>query len=325
MRQHRPAASGRSLNPLSEELRVAHASFDDALPDTLQFHAPAPLVDIGANLTHQSFDRDRDAVIQRARAANVTRLILTGTDLAHARQAAELAERHPGLYATAGVHPHDADNWTPGMARDMASLYARDSIVAVGECGLDFNRNFSTPAEQEHAFEAQLALAVEHNLPLFIHERDAGRRMREMLASWRDDIGQAVIHCFTADRDTLYGYLDLDLHIGLTGWLCDERRGHHLRPLVGDIPLHRLMVETDCPYLLPRNLPAKLKGRRHEPALLPWIVREIAHWQGVPEATLAAATTQTASDFFRLPADAERAQSADHIADNTATGGLTHD
>ncbi|MBE0488020.1 MAG: TatD family hydrolase [Halomonas sp.] len=281
-------------------------TFDDVLPEALRLRAAAPLVDIGANLTHESFARDLPAVLGRARAANVTTLILTGTDREHAEQAVAMARQftEPGLalFATAGVHPHDASRWDAGLAAAMAGLHRQPEVVAVGECGLDFNRNFSPPAEQEQAFEAQLALAVESGKPLFIHERDAGRRMREMLHAWRDDIGDAVVHCFTADRDTLFGYLDLDLHIGLTGWLCDERRGHHLRELVGEIPLNRLMVETDCPYLLPRNLPAKLKGRRHEPALLPWIVREIAHWRGIGEEALANATSDTARTFFRLPA-----------------------
>ncbi|WP_302139082.1 TatD family hydrolase [Halomonas alkalicola] len=282
------------------------APFDDFLPEALRLRAAAPLVDIGANLTHESFARDLPAVLGRARAANVTALILTGTDREHAEQAVAMARRcsEPGLalYATAGVHPHDASRWDDGLAAAMADLHRQPEVVAVGECGLDFNRNFSTPAEQERAFEAQLGLAVACGKPLFLHERDAGRRMREMLHAFRDDIGDAVVHCFTADRDTLFGYLDLDLHIGLTGWLCDERRGHHLRELVGEIPLNRLMVETDCPYLLPRNLPAKLKGRRHEPALLPWIVREIAHWRGIDEEALARATSDTARAFFRLPA-----------------------
>ncbi|WP_048307403.1 TatD family hydrolase [Halomonas sp. PR-M31] len=273
---------------------------DEFLPQALRFTASAELVDIGANLTHQSFADDLEAVIARARAANVTTLILTGTDLEHAQQAVELAKRTPGLYATAGVHPHDASGWSPALGQAMRDLHQQPETVAVGECGLDFNRNFSTPAEQERAFEAQLGLAVESGLPLFIHERDAGKRMLEILRAWRDDIADAVIHCFTGERQTLHGYLDLDLHIGLTGWLCDERRGHHLRELLGDIPLQRLMVETDCPYLLPRNLPAKLKGRRHEPALLPWIVKEIAHWRGTDEAELAWATTATARRFFRL-------------------------
>ncbi|WP_242597120.1 TatD family hydrolase [Billgrantia sulfidoxydans] len=276
------------------------AAFNDVLPEALRFRSPAPLVDIGANLTHDSFGRDLEAVVRRARAANVTTLIVTGTDRTHAEQAVALAQRYSGLFATAGVHPHDASRWDASLAAAMRELHQRPEVVAVGECGLDFNRNFSTPAEQERAFEAQLGLAAESGKPLFLHERDAGPRLREMLKAWRDDIADAVVHCFTADRDTLYGYLDLDLHIGLTGWICDERRGHHLRELVREIPSDRLMVETDCPYLLPRDLPARLKGRRNEPALLPWIVREIAHWRGSDEAELARATTKTAQRFFRL-------------------------
>lgn len=275
----------------------------DALPEALQFRPSTPLVDIGANLTHESFQRDLSDVIARARAANVTTMIVTGTDVAHARQAVEMARQFAGLYATAGVHPHDASGWSEDVAQALGDLYTLPEVVAVGECGLDFNRNFSTPQEQERAFEAQLALAAVSGLPLFLHERDAGQRMREILHHWRDDISHAVIHCFTADRETLRGYLELDLHIGLTGWICDERRGHHLRDLVREIPLDRLMVETDCPYLLPRNLPAKLKGRRHEPALLPWIVQEIARWHQVSDTELAAATTRTALQFFRIDTD----------------------
>jgi len=288
---------------INGEYRLATVYADGFLPEALQFRPSVPLVDIGANLTHESFGRDLEAVIQRAQAANVTTMIVTGTDLAHAEQAVALAKQHQGLYATAGVHPHDASHWDTNLERAMAALHAMPEVVAVGECGLDFNRNFSTPREQELAFEAQLALAVESGLPLFLHERDAGQRMKEILHAWRDDISHAVVHCFTADRDTLFGYLDLDLHIGLTGWICDERRGHHLRPLVSDIPLERMMVETDCPYLLPRNLPAKIKGRRHEPALLPWIVREIAQWRGISETELGNATTRTAQRFFRLPTE----------------------
>ncbi|MBW6391761.1 TatD family hydrolase [Halomonas sp. Y3S6] len=290
------AKAAKERSPLAD----TDAAFDDFLPEALRFRSPAPLVDIGANLTHDSFARDLEAVVQRSRAANVTTLVVTGTDHAHAEQAIALAQRYPGLHATAGVHPHDASDWDTSLAAAMRELHKRPEVVAVGECGLDFNRNFSTPAEQERAFEAQLGLAAESGKPLFLHERDAGPRMREMLRVWRDDIADAVVHCFTADRDTLYGYLDLDLHIGLTGWICDERRGHHLRELVKEIPLARLMVETDCPYLLPRDLPARLKGRRNEPALLPWIVREIAHWRDTDEAELARTTSNTAHRFFRL-------------------------
>lgn len=279
------------------------SSADSPLPAALRIRAPAPLVDIGANLTHESFDRDLEATLARAMAANVTTMVITGADHEGAIQAANLASRFAGLYATAGVHPHHASAWGPELENAMRELHQRDGVVAVGECGLDFNRNYSTPAEQERALEAQLALAVASGLPVFLHERDAGRRMLEILREWRDRLSNAVVHCFTGDRDTLHGYLDLDLHIGQTGWLSDERRGHHLREFVADIPGDRLMVETDCPYLLPRNLPAKVKGRRHEPALLPWIVRELAHWRGENEAELAHQTTLTAKRFFRLDED----------------------
>jgi len=289
---------------MAEEYSLASTEADTFLPEALQFRPSTPLVDIGANLTHESFQRDLGDVLARAKAANVTTLIVTGTDVAHAKQALQMAQQYAGVYATAGVHPHDASGWNDTVAQEMRQLYRMPEVVAVGECGLDFNRNFSTPEQQERAFEAQLALAAESGLPLFLHERDAGKRMQDILRSWRNDISQAVIHCFTADQETLHGYLDLDLHIGLTGWICDERRGHHLRDMVRDIPLDRLMVETDCPYLLPRNLPAKLKGRRHEPALLPWIVKEIARWHDVSDTELGVATTRTAQRFFRIEADA---------------------
>jgi len=283
-----------------------HESSDgrSPLPDALRITSPAQLVDIGANLTHESFERDLEATLARATNANVTTLVITGADLEGATQAARLAARFAGLHATAGLHPHHASEWGPELEQAMRKLHQRDVVVAVGECGLDFHRNFSPPADQERALEAQLALAAESGLPVFLHERDAGRRMLEILHEWRGRLSNAVVHCFTGDRETLHGYLDLDLHIGQTGWLSDERRGRHLREFVADIPGERLMVETDCPYLLPRNLPVKIKGRRHEPALLPWIVRELAHWRGESEADLAQQTTLTAKRFFRLEEDA---------------------
>ncbi|OLO05028.1 MULTISPECIES: TatD family hydrolase [Salinicola] len=277
---------------------------ESPLPEALRITSPTPLVDIGANLTHESFERDLEATLARATNANVTTLVITGADLEGATRAARLATRFSGLHATAGLHPHHASDWSGELEQSMRNLHQQDVVVAVGECGLDFHRNFSTPADQEHALEAQLALAAETGLPVFLHERDAGRRMLEILHEWRGRISDAVVHCFTGDKQTLHGYLDLDLHIGQTGWLSDERRGHHLREFVADIPGERLMVETDCPYLLPRNLPAKIKGRRHEPALLPWIVRELAHWRGESEAELAQQTTLTARRFFRLEEDA---------------------
>lgn len=269
--------------------------------------SPAPLVDIGANLTHDSFDRDRDDVLKRAHAANVTSLVLTGTDRASIEQSLALLDRYadtpagyPQLVTTAGVHPHHADEWSASLEADIQRALSRPDVVAVGECGLDYFRDFTPRATQRATFEAQLTLAATTGAPLFLHERDASHDMIEMLTHWRDDIGNAVVHCFTGDKATLYAYLDLDMHIGLTGWVCDERRGAHLHPLVQEIPANRLMIETDCPYLLPRDLPVSPKGRRHEPALLPWINTTLARLRHCDEETLARQTTHTAERFFSL-------------------------
>ncbi len=147
--------------------------------------------------------------------------------------------------------------------------------------GLDFNRDFSPRPDQERAFEAQLALAVEYQLPVFLHERDAHERFAPILKAYRDHLVGAVVHCFTGSRQALFDYLDLDCHIGITGWVCDERRGKPLAELVHNIPDNRLLLETDAPYLLPRDLPeAPPKKRRNEPSLLPWIGKRVASLRG---------------------------------------------
>ncbi|WP_227875860.1 TatD family hydrolase [Kushneria konosiri] len=277
---------------------------DGMLPDALCFQSPEPLIDIGANLTHESFQKDLDDVLERAAGANLTAMVLTGTDRASIEASVELTRRDTPvtLYSTAGLHPHHAGDFDDSLRRFIEESLSHPGVVAVGECGLDYHRDFSSPVDQRRAFEAHLEMAARTRKPLFLHERDAGGDMLDILRQWRDDIGAAVVHCFTGDKQTLYGYLDLDLYIGQTGWLCDERRGQHLRELVANIPDNRLMIETDCPYLLPRNLPTKLKGRRHEPALLPWIAREIALCKGVSEADIARETTANAQRFFGIPA-----------------------
>ncbi|WP_422917530.1 TatD family hydrolase [Salinicola tamaricis] len=247
-------------------------------------------------------------MLARAEAANVRALVVTGADPEGAERACELSQRHPNLWATAGVHPHHAADWDTALERRMRDLHAQPRVVAVGECGLDFNRNFSSPADQERAFEAQLALAAESGLPLFLHERDAGRRMRDdtaRVASPLERRGDPLLH-----RRTRYPLrLSRPRPAYRPDRLVERRtRGHHLREFIAEVPAERLMVETDCPYLLPRNLPAKIKGRRHEPALLPWIVRELARWRGEDEETLARVTPEppAASSVCRRLSSHER-------------------
>ncbi|PZO63966.1 MAG: hydrolase TatD [Pseudoxanthomonas suwonensis] len=260
------------------------------------------LIDIGANLTHDSFDRDRDAVLQRARAAGVSRMVVTGASRDHSPKALALAQAHPGvLFATAGVHPHHASEYTAECDAELRALHAHSEVVAVGECGLDYFRDFSPRPAQRRAFELQLQIAVETGKPLFLHQRDAHADFVAIMKQFEGRIGPAVVHCFTGTREELFDCLDRDWHIGITGWLCDERRGAHLRELVSSIPAQRLMVETDAPYLLPRTLQPLPKDRRNEPAFLPHIAAELARDRGQSVESVAADTTRTAQRFFRLP------------------------
>ena len=262
------------------------------------------LIDIGVNLTHRSFARDRAAVVARAQAAGVSVLLVTGTSIAHSQQAAELSRQHRGeLYATAGVHPHDASRCDKESLAELRRLAALPEVVAVGECGLDFNRNFSPPAVQEQVFAAQVALAEELGKPLFLHEREAQKALLAIVDKAAGAAGRlqvpAVVHCFTGSGQALDDYLRRGFFIGITGWICDERRGRELQQLVKRIPLERLMLETDAPFLMPRDLPRS--DGRNEPAHLAHIAAVVARCMDRPLAEVAAATTANARRFFRLP------------------------
>ena len=263
--------------------------------------------DIGANLSHSAFAQDLPQTLERARQAEVERIVVTGTTVDESMAAARIAEEFD-LHATAGVHPHHARDCGPQTIPALRSLAAHPRIVAIGECGLDFNRNYSPHPDQERWFVAQLELGLSLDKPLFLHSRDAHPRFYEILKHHR--VKRAVAHCFTGERDELRAYLELDLYIGITGWICDERRGRHLLELVKQIPRERLLLETDSPYLTPRDLEPQPKSRRNEPAFLPHIARAVARALGRPVEELAADTTRNACRFFDLhePGPAPSAQ-----------------
>ena len=259
------------------------------------------LIDIGANLTHDSFDRDRAQGIANAQAAGVAQFIVTGASREHSPMARDLAHQYPGVcFATAGVHPHHATEYTAECDAEMRTLLQDDAVVAVGECGLDFFRDFSPRPAQRRAFEMQLQTAVDTGKPLFLHQRDAHADFMSIMKNFEGTLSRAVVHCFTGTREELYDYLDNDWYIGITGWLCDERRGQHLRELVKDIPANRLMIETDAPYLLPRTLKPMPKDRRNEPRFLPHILEELARDRGEDVGVAAAAATAATREFFAL-------------------------
>ncbi len=263
------------------------------------------LVDICFNFTSSAFRDDEEDVIKRANQAGVSRFILTGSNVHDSEHALQLATQHEGMYSTAGVHPHLAKEWTDETLTQLRKLAMHQNVVAIGEAGLDFNRNYSNPADQKKVFQTQLELAAELEMPIFLHERDAHRDFWKILTQFRGELKKVVVHCFTGTGDQLDRYIDMDCHIGITGWICDERRGHHLHKIIQRIPKNRLMIETDAPYLLPRDLPAepafpKPNGRRNEPAYLPHILSTVAKCRETSVEQTAIETTQTAMNFFSL-------------------------
>lgn len=259
------------------------------------------LIDIGSNLTHESFQHDFDAVMARAAAAGVWRQIITGTSIAASEAAIHLHHQHPGvLFATAGVHPHHAADLDDVAFEQLTHLAASSAVVAVGECGLDYYRNFAPREAQRAAFVRQLELAVTVGKPVFLHQRDAHADFIAILRDYHPRLKDAVAHCFTGQANELDDYVAMGLAIGITGWICDERRGLHLKAIVDRIPPDRLMIETDAPYLLPRSLRPKPEGRRNEPAFLVEVARVVAEARGESVEQLAASTTATAARFFGL-------------------------
>jgi TatD DNase family protein len=261
--------------------------------------APARLVDIGLNLAHDSFDHDRDQVVASARAAGVTHMVVTGSTLDSTAAAIDLVRADPDTFrCTAGVHPHHASELRADDLPRLRELLAAPEVGAAGECGLDYFRNFSSHEDQERAFRWQLELAVEAGKPVFLHQRDGHDAFVAILRDYLPRLAGGVAHCFTGEAAELDAYLELGLSIGITGWICDERRGQHLRELVRRVPLDRLMVETDAPYLLPRDLNPRPAHRRNEPKYLPHVVKTVAACRGEPYEAVAAATTRNALEFF---------------------------
>ncbi len=258
-------------------------------------------IDIAVNLIGSGLECQLDSVIQEAQAHGVEKQIVIGSNLDESAEVALCCQRFSGiLYGTAGVHPHYASRWNDKSSSDLLSLLRQQTIVAVGECGLDFNRNFSTPAEQLKAFEAQLQIACDTRTPVYMHCRDAHDEFIGLIKQYRSSLSKAVLHCFTGTREELEACLEQDLHIGVTGWVCDERRGQSLARAVKYIPGNRLMLETDSPYLLPRNLKPKPKSGTNYPRYLPHIAATVAQLRQEPTEYLAKQCLNNTIDFFGL-------------------------
>jgi len=258
------------------------------------------MIDIGVNLTNKRFDNDYIEIIDNSLAAGVDALIVTGTNLEHSKKAAALCDQFSNLYCTAGIHPHDASSLDNESFEQISRLAQHKKVVAIGETGLDFNRNFSSKSQQINAFEKQIELAITMQKPLFLHEREAFTQQYSILKQYSNALSGAVVHCFTGDNNALVSYLELGFYIGITGWVCDERRGLELQSLVKMIPDDKLLIETDAPYLTPRTLTGKAKKSKNQPANLIHIAQFIAELRQQSTNHITTITTTNAKQLFSI-------------------------
>ena len=251
-------------------------------------------IDIGVNLFCPQFAGREEEIIADAGSAGIG-VILTGGDPETSARSLAFAEGRDGVFATAGIHPHDADG---GGVDAIRALLASFHPAAIGECGLDYDRMYSTRENQLAVFDALLGLSEETNLPLFLHERAAHRDFIDLLKAHPSCAERAVVHCFTGTAEEALRCLRIGCCIGVTGWVCDERRNQDLLEALKVIPADRLMAETDAPYLLPRGL--RLKNP-NLPVYLPHVIRRLAQEKGMEEEAMQELLLATTLRFFSLP------------------------
>ena len=257
------------------------------------------IADIACNFTSDRFDNDLDEVIDRAVANNITKFGLICSRLSDLDKLLEIYNRYSkDMFFTIGIHPHHANEINKEYLEKLKEVINKNNPHAIGETGLDFFRNLSTYEEQIFAFEEQIRIAIDTNKPLFLHQRDSHDDFIKILRKYSSDINKSVVHCFTGTQEQLEDYLELDCYIGVTGWICDEKRNIELRKTIKNIPLERLMIETDCPYLIPKDLPNKPKNNRNEPASLSHIAKVIAILMDVDELKLREQTFHNSKSFF---------------------------
>jgi len=257
------------------------------------------LFDSHCHLDDRGYFKNIETILRSAQEAGVCEIVTVGVDLNSSQRAVELAESNRGVYASVGVHPHDAKSCDNTVVEALTALAGKKAVRAWGEIGLDFNRMYSPRKDQEKWFVRQLQAADSLGLPLIFHERDSQGRFLEILKSHLNPKSNGVVHCFSGNAADLDAYLDLGLNIGVTGIVTIKTRGADLRKLVPQIPLNRLLIETDAPYLTPA--PQKNKVRRNEPAFVKSVLLKLAEVRQEDPVMLAAATTANARRLFNIP------------------------
>ena len=258
------------------------------------------VADIACNFTNERFDKDLDEVINKAITNKITKFGLICSRLSDLDRLLEIYNQYSkDMFFTIGIHPHHANEINDEYLKNLKEAVINNNPHAIGETGLDFFRNLSTYDEQIYAFEEQIKIAIDTNKPLFLHQRDSHDDFIKILREYSSDINKAVVHCFTGTQEQLEDYLELDCYIGVTGWICDEKRNVELRKTIKNIPLEKLMIETDCPYLIPKNLPNKPKNNRNEPINLNHIVNEIAVLMEIDIESLRNQTFKNTINYFK--------------------------
>ena len=259
--------------------------------------------DIGLNLFCRQF-KNPDKIVSDAWKEGVC-CILTGSDMDSSWQVEGYTRRfdRPNaaltVYGTAGIHPHNADSARKeDFVRIEQMLSSNPKIIAVGECGLDFDRMYSTRENQIRCLEHHIQIAERLNMPMFLHERDAAKEFAARFEKHPEVCKRSVVHCFTGDRATMEKYLDMGFCIGITGWICDDRRADDLRKAVAILPPDRVLIETDAPYLTPRNVPGL--GRTNLPQNVKYVARELAKYMNIDEQELIAHTRENTERLFRI-------------------------
>jgi TatD DNase family protein len=258
--------------------------------------------DIGVNLFSRQF-RDPEKILADARTLGVS-CILTGSEPEEDLQIDTFTRSHAGVYGTAGIHPHNADSASEEDYRLIRRILRENPrILAVGECGLDYDRMFSSRENQQRALLRQMTIAEETGKPMFLHERKAFRDMAEIFSRKPELCRRSVIHCFTGTEAEARQYLDMGFCLGITGWICDDRRAADLRAAVREIPEDRILLETDAPYLTPRNVPGL--GRVNVPGNIRYVASALAKYMDIPEERLIRRARENTERMFGMnsPAD----------------------
>lgn len=253
------------------------------------------MTDTHAHINSPRFAEDLPAVVARASAAGIRTIVVVGVDIPSSRAAVAIAARYPTCWATVGVHPHAADACTPATWRDLAELAQAPKVVAIGETGLDYYRDYAAKAAQQHAFATQLEIAANAQLPVVVHMREAYGDVHGIL-SQATPPRRAVMHCFSGDNAQAAAFIDLGCMISLAGPVTFRSAGK-LHEVAKMVPSDRLLVETDCPYLAP----VPYRGKRNEPAHVRYTLKAIARRRGVPAEDLEETTDSNAQTFFRIP------------------------